>query len=73
MDKKTEAILRGAADKIQNLKVCIRLGGDEAAQNRWRGTINGMLEAARILTGNCYDWNADGIYENGGNEPVFKA
>lgn len=73
MRKNVEAILRGAAQRIQNLKTCIELGGDQTAQNMWRGTVNGMLEAAKILTGNSYDWDSDGIYENGSNEPVVKA
>ncbi len=73
MKKKVDAILRGAARKIQSLNVCIKLGGDQAAQNMWRGAINGMLEAAKILTGNHYDWDSERIYENGSNEPVVKA
>lgn len=70
---KADKILRGAASRIRDLKACIEMGGDQTTQNIWRGTINGMLEAAKIVTGNRYTWDEEGIYENGSNEPVVKA
>lgn len=73
MKKKVEVILRDAAERIQNLKTCIELDGDQTAQNMWRGMVNGLLEAARILTGDHYDWDSTGIYVNGSNEPIVRA
>ena len=73
METKAKKIIIKAANTINSLKVCIKYGGDEAARNMWRGAINGLLEAAHIITGQMYTWDGDGIYENGGNEPIIKA
>ena len=72
MNKNVEKILNAAASHIVDLKVCISYNGDEAAKNLWRGNIRGLLEAAKLLTGNTYDWDEKGIYENGSNEPIVK-
>ena len=67
--KKVKKILEAAAECIYNLKF---LNGDESIKNIWRGKIQGLLEAAEIISGNSYDWDTDGIYENSSNEPIIE-
>ncbi len=73
METKVNEILTKAADSIKAAKAAMRYHADEATMNKHRGTIEGLLAAAAILTGSAYDWDADGIYENHGNEPVVRA
>lgn len=70
--KNVSKILEAAARHINDLKVCIQYNGDESAKNLWRGNIRGLLEAAALISGNFYTWDANGIYENGSNEPIVK-
>ena len=67
--KKVRKILGTAAECIYNLKF---LNADESTKNIWRGQIKGLLEAAEIISGNYYTWDADGMYENNSNEPIIE-
>lgn len=73
METKAKKIIIKAANRISTLKACITMGGEVSAQNMWRGVIEGLLEAASIITGQVYTWDNNGIYENHGNEPIIKA
>ena len=73
MDPKVKEILEKAAEGIRMAKVALRYNMDEPTMNKHRGTVEGLLMAATILTGSTYDWDEDGIYENHGNEPVVRA
>lgn len=66
-------ILRSAAADIRTLKTAISAGCCESLISEMRGYIKGKLQAATIITGNQYTWDSDGIYENHGNEPIYKA
>lgn len=44
----------------------------ESQLNKYRGTIEGLLKAAEIITGDEWNWEADGVYRNHGNEPEIK-
>ena len=73
METKAKKIIIKAANRIADLKACIAMGGEVSTQNMWRGTVNGLLEAAGIITGCTYTWDSDGVYENGSNEPIVRA
>ena len=73
METKAKKIIIKAANRISDLKACIDNGGEISTQNMWRGVIEGLLEAASIITGQVYTWDREGIYENHGNEPIIKA
>ena len=66
-------VLKKAAFYIGVLKSTINFNGPEEQKNMWRGTINGLLEAAAIMTGDVYDWDGDGIYKNHSNAPIVEA
>ena len=69
----TSKILKSAAKDIRFLKTAIECKSEESIISEVRGFIKGKLAAATMLTGNEYTWDTDGIYENHGNEPIFKA
>lgn len=69
----TAKILQSAAKDIGFLKTAIECGSSESVISEIRGFIKGKLAAAIMMTGNEYTWDSDGIYENHGNEPIFKA
>ena len=73
METKAKKIIIKAANQISALKACIAMGGEANTQNILRGVVNGLLEAASIITGQVYTWDSDGIYENHGNDPIIKA
>lgn len=72
METKVKKIIIKAANRINTLKTCIAMGGEESAQSMWRGVIEGLLEAASVISGRVYTWDNNGIYENHGNEPIYK-
>jgi len=69
----TNKILKSAVKDIRFLKTAIECKSEESIISEVRGFIKGKLAAATMLTGNEYTWDTDGIYENHGNEPIFKA
>jgi len=65
-------ILEKAAFYISVLKSTINADEPESERNVLKGTIHGLLEASRILTGKAYTWDCGGIYDSHGNLIVVK-
>lgn len=72
MDAVISKIMDEVREEVSTILTGLKFGSDVALLNTHRGKIKGLLEAAKIITGDEWDWESDGIYRNHGNEPYIK-